>query len=98
MKTTSKVLSKSYKPAVFCGFALQIFLLLFSSLILDGGAFLRITCVSALAFWTSVVLIVLRNPENPSKTDLEYIKYGPLLIAVLAHIIVYAVWQAKGII
>ena len=98
MGTTSEVLSKSYRPAVFRGLALQIFILLFSSLILDGGTFLRITGVGALAFWTSVALIVLRNPESPSKTDLEYIKHGSLLIAVLAHIIVYAVWHAKGII
>ena len=98
MKIINKIISESYKPVLLCGTVLQIFLLFFSSLMLDGGTFFSITCVGALAFWVSVILIILRNPKKPTKTDLEYIKYGALLIAVLSHIIVNTIWRIRGII
>ena len=54
MKITNITISESYRPVVITGATIQIFLLLLSSLILDGGTFLRIACIGALAFWTSV--------------------------------------------
>jgi hypothetical protein len=98
MKIHNTVISESYKPVLLFAFLLQIFLLVFSSLFLDGGNFLRIACVGSLAFWSSALLIIVKNPDNPRKTDLKYIKMGPFLILVLAHIIIHAVWYVKGLI
>ena len=90
-------INESYKKVIFSAFALQVILLVFSRLILDGGDRFKIVFIGALAFWTSVYVLIRRNPDKPTKFDLEYIKWGPFLLAVATYIIVHIAWAIRGV-
>ena len=77
-------LAPDYGPAVKRAVIQQVIFLILGALMLDGGYFLRACCVSAIAQWLAITLIVVRRPFIPTKVDLFVARYGFLLVLLFA--------------
>ncbi len=85
-------LDDAYGPAMKFTVAVQLVLLLLSGMILDLGYTSRIVAIAMLAFWASVLILVMRNPRTASKWDLVYICAGFLPILVVTWLVAHRVW------
>jgi hypothetical protein len=65
-----------YSYAITLALAQQAVVLVFASLILDGGVVFRFCVAAAIASWVCTLLILLRRPKQPTPFDLAIIKYG----------------------
>ncbi|HEY1173486.1 MAG TPA: hypothetical protein VGH19_19115 [Verrucomicrobiae bacterium] len=54
----------------------QGFLLLFTSMILDGGVIFRIVSMAAFAYWIAIFPILWRRPKTTNKFELGLVKIG----------------------
>ncbi|MBN2476745.1 MAG: hypothetical protein JXB62_19195 [Pirellulales bacterium] len=70
-----------YRPAICWAVVQQAVILGFTGLLLDGGATFRLFLLPAIGFWPIVLMFVLRRPESPTRTDLDFVKLGYWLIA-----------------
>ena len=81
----------SLREAFWVGVAQQLFLLVFSALLLDTGIVFRRVVVATIGFWCFVLIFLIRRRNSPTKGDLYFIKYGiwPLILiaCVLAELI-----------
>lgn len=90
-------ISPKYDTPIFEAVALQMFLGLVGFLILDGGATARIYGIGEAAFWGGVFVLVSRNPQSPTKIDLELIRFGSLPVTVAAFFLVQFIWHLGGL-
>jgi hypothetical protein len=75
---------------------LQLFLLAFCSLFLDGGRIFTACCYSSPAFWISTAIILIRRPANPTAGDVTYIRWGLLIIVLVGIPAFLEAWHLKG--
>jgi hypothetical protein len=68
------MLAHEYKAAFISGLFVDAILLFLSAIITDGGAFGVILMIAVLAGLALKVIIPLRRPKKPSKTDLIWIR------------------------
>lgn len=73
-------LASNYGPAIKFAVILQVTFLILGALTLDGGYLGRACCVTAIAHWTAILLIVVRRPTLPKTLDLLVVHYGFLFI------------------
>ena len=71
---------------------LQIVLVLFGAITLDGGQLLRIFGVSALAYWLAVAFIYRRTSSPRSKLDSLIVKWGYLPAVGVASLSAMVIW------
>src|ERR1700694_5671925 len=90
-------ISSSYKKSVIEAAILCSILLILSFLALDGGQMASASLLATAAFWTGVLLIVLRRPQSPTQVDLGFISFGSLLIYLLAQVLAPWIWHLRGI-
>jgi hypothetical protein len=77
---------------------LQVGLLVFFfGLFLDFGESLRSCCYLSIVFWLGTIIILIRRPQNPTRGDLAYIRWGLLLIVLLGIPALWAVWHFKAV-
>jgi len=88
----STTLDDAYGPAMKFTVVVQLILLLLSGMVLDLGHTSRIVAIAMLAFWASVLMLVMRNPRTAGKWDLVYIRAGFLLILVVTWLVAHRVW------
>jgi hypothetical protein len=65
-------------------------------MILDGGDSRHICGAALLAFWSGTAVLIWRHPLNPTKRDLELVRFGYAPVLILAFTIIHLVWFAKG--
>ncbi len=92
-----KWFDKRYESAMGFSFVYQFFLLFMAGMILDGGQCAQFTFVAIVAFWTSVIVLILRRPWNPSKIDILYIKWGFFPILLSTPFIMGYIWHIRGV-
>jgi len=73
-----------YRCAIKAAIIQQIAILTLTATILDGGFVFRVACISTIAHWTSIGLILFRRLNARTKFDLIVIKYGFLPISFIA--------------
>ena len=80
--------------------ATQIFFLLWSSLILDGGNLFKISWIALLLFWSAVgaaaLLRAARKTSSPSRTDAIFLAVGYPLLAVFVPILDQILFLSKS--
>lgn len=77
MKRTSDVkLIGPYRSAVRISLILQVFLCVITAAVMDHGILFSAAILALLPYWIATFWITSRRPENPSKMDLFFIKYG----------------------
>jgi hypothetical protein len=59
----------------------QGFLVFFASMVLDGGALFQLVAVPATAYWLTVLVVLLRRPQAPTRLDAFVLKAGFILYA-----------------
>ena len=89
-------ISDSYRKPIFDAVGLQVILGILSMMVLDGGDCAHISGAALLAFWGGTAVLVWRHPRNPSKVDLELIRFGYLPVLVAAFVAIHLVWAARG--
>jgi len=77
--------------------ALQALLGLLSLGILDGGTTARICGIALAAFWGGATVLIWRRPQSPTKVDIQLLRFGCLPLAVLASLLVHAIWRLRGV-
>ena len=87
-----------YKEACKFTFAYQAFLGVLTSMILDGGQIFSFWLIAIVAYLVPAIMIIYRNSKSVNKVDLFYLKFGSLIILILAPIIINIVWIYKGVI
>jgi hypothetical protein len=87
---------KSLRSAIAFGLIVQIILLIFSNLILDGGETQKLCAIGLIAYWMGVVTVFFKRQSSPLKTDLLYYRWGPLGLALLAPWIAKLVYLIIG--
>ncbi len=75
----------------------QLILYFFFGMALDGGILFQNLYFTSLAFWGSVVVLLLRKRWNPSPADLFYVKWGFFPILIIAPFIALFVWHLRGV-
>jgi hypothetical protein len=85
-------LDDAYGPAVKFTLVVQVILLFISSMVLDGGHTLRTVAIAMLAFWASVLILIVRNPRTAGKWDLVYVRAGFLPILVVTWLVAHRPW------
>jgi len=73
---TTRRFSESYRKPIYVSVCIGFFWLALWSLALDGGYCVRLAAYALLSQWIGVVLIMFRRPADPTKLDLQFIKYG----------------------
>jgi hypothetical protein len=90
-------MSPKYDSAIYEAVALQIVIGLLSLMILDGGELAQICGVTLVSFWGGAIVLIARRPQSPSKVDLELIRFGYLLVAIIAFFLVGWIWHLRGV-
>lgn len=82
-----KALSDKYKPPLKYALLFQVVSIVVVWRVPNPGSLPNFLMCSILAYWASLTLIVLRRPQNPTRGDLLFEKWGYLAIFVTAPII-----------
>jgi hypothetical protein len=88
-------ISSRYRKAVFEAVGLQVLIGFLSLLFLDGGDIARICGIVLLGFWGGAVVLLCRRPRTPTRTDIEFIRFGYLLILLGAYFLVPYIWSLR---
>lgn len=75
--------SKNYFRSLRISGLSQIFLLLFTGFLADGGVAGIWTLYAGGTFWVGTLLVMIRRRNNPSQLDLFSVGYGFLIIAFI---------------
>lgn len=62
-----------------------------TAFMLDGGEMLRMTLVAMAAYWTFILVILLRRPLSPTKIDLLVIRWGFVPVGAIALAAAFAI-------
>ena len=62
----------------------QLLILLFSSLILDGGQIARFCGAAIVVHWIAAAIILIRRPRRPTPFDIILLRAGFFLILAVA--------------
>lgn len=74
-----------YEPVFKVSIVLQVFILLLSAIVLDGGQLNQFMLLSAAAYWCIVAIIMIRRNGNATGLDRFLITWGyPISIVLTA--------------
>lgn len=90
-------ISAQYDRAIYDSLGIQIVLGLLSGMVLDGGGLAQLCGMSMIAFWGGAAVLIYRHPHNPTRTDLELIRFGFFPVIVLTLFIAVWVWRLRGL-
>ena len=75
--------SDRYRSPIRDSLCLQVFFLIFSSLVLDGGMMLRYSLFALAPAWALILLVILRRPAEPTPLDLKVVRFSYLAVWIL---------------
>ena len=86
MKKRKNDVQKGYGDAI--GYPiLEMFLLGgIAGMVFDDGMLGRIFMLCGAVFWVSVIVLIIRNPGVPKKSDILYIQVGLLVVSFLGSV------------
>ena len=96
MKKRKNDVQKGYGDAIIYPVVEQFLLFTVAGMVFDGGMLGIYVAIGAAAFWTSVIMLVLRNPGVPKKWDMIYIRVGLLVVTVLGGLAATYLWELWG--
>lgn len=96
MKISAAISLKYKKPTIEAAVLCSILLVL-SFMVMDYGEAFFASFYATVAFWTGVILIVLRRPQTPTPTDIRFIRFGSLLAVVIAQLLSPWIWHLRGL-
>ncbi len=76
-----------YRPALLIGVGWQVVLFILTLLLLDGGRIHSAYWLALLVQWVVTGFILTLTPQSPSARGLTFIRYGILLLTVIAIVI-----------
>ena len=76
-----------YRPALLTGVAWQVALFVLTLLLLDGGRIHAVYWLALVVQWAITGFILTLAPQTPSARALAFIRYGILLLTVVAIVI-----------
>ena len=82
--------------ALKSGVGLQAILFVLTVCMLDGGQLFKQFLVAMIGYWLGVAFIVVRRKMTPTKTDLLFIRYGSVVLLVLAPAVAKLVYRIIG--
>ena len=88
--------SASYWPALKVAIVGQVVLGILTALMLDGGRTFGFFKVALLGHWIGILMIIGRRPLAPIKWDLFFIRWGVLLLLIVAGLVAPLVWAIIG--
>lgn len=86
-ETMNLTLADSYRPAMFTAVGIQLVCGVLSAMLLDGGNAAAMCLATLIGFWVGVLLLMLRRPRNPSRTDLRVVQFGFLPLFGVAFVL-----------
>ncbi len=89
-------LAPAYWPALKFAVILDGFLLLLTSLILDGGRSFAFYSIAFVAHWMGITVVMWRRPSAPTLLDRVFIRWGVVLLWILMAAIAPLVWSIIG--
>lgn len=89
-------ISPAYRHALALPIIEQLLLLVLTSILTDHGQALCQVLYSVAAFWAGFLLILVRRPANPTKTDMLYVRWSTFLLFALSLLISPFVWNSGG--
>ncbi len=95
MKLSADI-SPYYRRPVIEAALLSSVLLVLSFMVLDGGATGFASLFAVVGFWTAVLLMVVRRPQSPTRTDVQVIRFGSLIAIIGAQFLARWVWYFRG--
>jgi hypothetical protein len=90
-------IAPAYKSAKSFVLIQQAVVLLLAGMNLDGGDAFHFCLVALLAFWVGAVIICVRRPQTPTRSDLLFIRFGYLPLCILTGFFTMSFWRWKGI-
>ena len=88
---------QEFRKAMVVATSLQIPLTLMFAPLTDCGQLFQFWLVALAAFWTGYALIKWKRPENPTKLDLIYIRWGIVPLMIVAPAITIGIWKLRGL-
>ncbi len=86
-----------YWPALKPTLIQQAIILTLTGLMLDGGGSFHVAMAGAAGFWPMVLIIVVRRPDSPRKSDLFAIRYGFPIVWLGMGVVGGIVWSRIGL-
>ena len=93
----SEQISSSYTRPVVEAAMFSAVLLILSFMVLDMGETGYASVYAMAAFWVGVLLIILRRPHSPTKSDLHVIRFGSLVVVIAAQFLARWIWAMRGV-
>ena len=75
----------------------QAVVLLLTSMVLDGGDIFNMCLIALVAFWVGALIIGVRRPQTPTRSDLVFIRFGYFPLCVLTVSFTLSLWRWKGL-
>ena len=95
-KEAEQPVSRSYRSSIVIALASQAFLIVLSSVTLDGGQLTQWALLGSLAFWPVAILIVVRRPKKPTRGDHLFLRWGYLLLTPIVSSLTALRWMLFG--
>jgi hypothetical protein len=86
----------SLRSAIKFGVVVQLALFLITALNLDGGVLFRQCMTALMAYWLGLVIVLHRRRSTPTKTDMIYLRIGPMALTFLAPFVAMLVYRIIG--
>ena len=93
------MISRDYRRAIRDTLIVQVILVVFFGLLLDGGFMGGRAILSVIAFWIVTAIIIVRRPKTPTKIDLFFIRCGYVfvLVATLLFTVLWLGFRPEGL-
>jgi hypothetical protein len=76
-------IAPEYRKGFWLSLGLQLLITLIMATILDDGRIANIGASTMIGFWIGAIVIVLKRPLRPTRTDMFYVRWGfPLMLAL----------------
>jgi hypothetical protein len=88
--------SPELRFSLLAGCFLQFFLLLLSAMVMDHGVVLHASLQVMVGYLVALLFILIRRHRQPTAADLWFIRWGSLLLTVIAQPIAHWYWRSRG--
>jgi hypothetical protein len=70
------IISPTYDHVIRNSLIVQVIVGILAVLMLDGGIAARVVGIAVVAYWLCAALVIARRPHEPTKLDLEILRWG----------------------
>jgi hypothetical protein len=89
--------ANTYRIAVRDAVMVQAALGFLSAIVIDGGGLLQMWCISMVAYWPMVIMILVRSKSRPNKVDPYVIRWAFIVLQLaLTPAVAILVWKFQN--